>query len=171
MEVQFSFNDLMQLIDRVAIGDWSEHERYSNDLIRLNFHQEEDSRGAIRKWLLPEYERCAGRTEIGRARVKEALTVAISRWGFLPYFPNLPGIDEDPPYRPIESTFSMLRQFYRWLWDECFHEPFVPKKDTEGLHERIDTSFTNAPNDPTQWGVPKYRPLSYWDREMTGGQG
>lgn len=172
MTTQFTFNDLMLLIDRVAIGDFSEHEGYSQKLMTLNFQEEADGRNAIREWLIPEYKRCAGRTEIGRQRVREALTVAVSRWGFLPYFPNLPGIEEDdPPYRPVESTFSMLRQFHLWLWDELFHEPFIPLSNTDGLNERIDTSFTNSPNDPEDWGDPEYRALSYWDREMRGGEG
>ena len=93
-----------------------------------------------------------------------ALQVAISRWGFLPHGPTLPGIDGGSAVqRNPQEIYALWRQFYRLLWDELFHEPFEPLADTDSLQERYDSTFVNAPGQPERWGVPQYRSLTYWD--------
>jgi len=164
MENQFTLFDIDSLMDFIGLTERVEHEGYLNDLECMDFRREDQARDAIRKWLLPVFENWQGRSEIGRNRVKVSLRVIISRWGFLPCGPDLPGIDnEAPPFRPIVETISLQRQFYLWLWDELFHEPFSPFSETDCFQERTDQSFVNAPNDPEEWGTPRFRDLSHWD--------
>ena len=164
MEQDFTFFDVESLMEFVGLGDRAEHEGYLAELERLDFSQEEQARSAICKWLLPEFDSSQGRTPVGRQRVMTALQVALSRWGFMPCVSDLPGIDEvRPPYRLARQTLALKRQFYEWLWDELFHEPFVRIASTDDLRERSDDAFVNAPNNPELWGSPRYRSLTHWD--------
>jgi hypothetical protein len=164
MEKDFTFIDVDSLVEFVSLSDRAEHEGYLGELEGLDFSQEEKAREAIRKWLVPIFEATRGRTPVGRQRVMVALQVAMSRWGFMPYVSDLPGIDEErPPYRPMQQTFDLKRRFYAWLWDELFHEPFVRLASTDDLRERSDDAFVNAPNNPELWGTPRYRSLTHWD--------
>jgi len=164
MEQDFTFFDVDSLMEFISLGDRPEHEGYTAELERLDFSQEQQARGAIREWLVPIFDASRGRTPVGRQRVMTALRVAMSRWGFMPGVPDLPGIDErHPPYRQEQQTIALKRQFYGWLWDELFHEPFVRIVGTDSLRERSDEAFVNTPNNPELWGVPRYRPLTHWD--------
>jgi hypothetical protein len=164
MDDDFTLFDAHALMEYVGFSDRTEHEGYRNELERLDFSREDQARSAIRKWLVPAFEAGNGQTPIGRRRLKTAFRVALSRWGFIPHGPGLPGIDEDiPPYRPMQETFALERKFYSWVWDELFHDPFIPISDTDGLCERSDDSFANSPNNPQLWSEPTYRPLSQWD--------
>lgn len=164
MEHDFTLFDAHSLMEYVGFSDLAEHEGYLEELERLDFSHEEQARSAIQKWLVPAFVAGRGRTSIGRYRVRQAFLVALSRWGFVPHGPGLPGIDENrPPYRSIQQTYALLRKFYSWIWDELFHEPFVRIPTTDSLHERDDDSFANAPNNPELWGVPRYRSLTHWD--------
>lgn len=164
MKQDFTFFDVESLLEFISLGDRPEHEGYFSDLEQLDFSQEEQARAAIRRWLLPEFERSQGQTAVGRRRVRTALRVAISRWGLVPCTSDLPGIDQvHPPYRPKQQTLALKRQFSRWLWDELFHAPFGRIANTDDLQERADDTFVNAPNNPELWGPPRYRSLTHWD--------
>jgi hypothetical protein len=167
MDQDFTFFDVNSLMDFVSLSDRADHEGYLAELERLDFSQEAQARAAIRKWLVPEFEDWQGRTLVGRQRVMAALRVALSRWGFMPHVPELPGIDEGrPPYRPVQRTLALKRQFYVWVWEELFDEPFVRIAATDSLRERTDEAFVNAPNNPELWRLPQYRSLSHWDQVL-----
>lgn len=164
MTSDFTLFDIHPLLDYIGFSDRVEHEGYFAELERMDFSQEEQARAAIRKWLLPAFANGIGRTESGRMRAMTAFRVALSRWGFVASGPDLPGIfQSSPPYRPQADTLRMLRNFYSWVWDELFHEPFVPIAGTDALLERIDATFAGTPHSPSPWGTPAYRPLTYWD--------
>lgn len=167
MTQEFTFRDIACILDFVTLSELAEHDQIYDILATLDFTDEAQARMALRRWLLPVYHQWTGRTAVGRARTKIALKVAMSRWGFLPYGSDLPGIDEfQAPYRSEVEYFSLKRQFFRWVWDELFHEPFMPLQNTDSLLERSDTSFINAPNDPQRWGPPTYRSLRHWDEYL-----
>ncbi len=42
------------------------------------------------------------------------------------------------------------------LWDEWFHEPFIPANLSQ-YRERIDREFVEFPHMPELWGKPKYK--------------
>lgn len=158
----FTLSDLFALLD--FIGERSEGEDYEDELNALNLSNPDQARYAIRAWLLPVYLRTWTGKESSRTRMKNALRVALSRWGFLPHGPSLPGIDGGvTSSRQQQEIYTLSRQFYMLLWDELFHEPFDRIGDTEEFQERIDSTYVNAPGQPERWGAPQYRPLSYWD--------
>lgn len=164
MTNDFTLFDAHTLLEHVGFSDRAEHEGYLRELESLDYSNEDQARLAIRKWLLPAFNAWSGQTEIGRRRVRLAFRVALSRWGFVPHGPGFPGIEEEcPPYRSPQETYRRLRQFHLWVWDELFQEPFVPLPDMDSLLERDDVDFANAPNDPSAWGAPHYRPITYWD--------
>ena len=167
MQQDFTLLDASSLMEHVGLSDRSEHEGYLDELEQFDFSQEQQARAAIRKWLVPAFETGRGSTSTGRRRVREAFRVALSLWGFVPHGPGLPGVDEDrPPYRPEQHTYALTRNFYAWVWDELFHEPFDPMPATDSLSERDDDSFVNAPNNPEQWGTPRYRSITHWDQVL-----
>lgn len=158
----FTVSDLADLMENFGLH--AEHEGYLEQLELLDLSTERDARYAIREWLLPAYQEDWGRTTSGQARMCESLRVVLSRWGFLPHGPSLPGIDSGRPERPEpKEIYARSRQFYRLLWDELFHEPFERIADTEALQERVDIPFVRAPGQPERWGAPQYRSLTYWD--------
>jgi hypothetical protein len=158
----FTVSDVANLMENFGLH--AEHEGYLEQLELLDLSTEEHARQAIQKWLLPPYQEYWGRTSTGRVRMRTTLRVVLSRWGFLPHGPSLPGIDSGPSARPNpQEIYTLWRQFYLLLWDELFHEPFHRIADTEGLQERIDSAFVNAPGQPERWGTPQYRSLTYWD--------
>ena len=158
----FTLSDLFALLD--FIGERSEGEDYEDELNALDLSNVSQARYAIRTWLLPVYLRTWTSSESSRARLKSALRVVLSRWGFLPHGPSLPGIDSgSAPGREPQEIYTLWRQFYRLVWDELFHERFERIADTETLQERNDSAFVNAPSQPERWGAPQYRPLTYWD--------
>jgi hypothetical protein len=161
-DCDFTVIDLANLMQNFGLH--AEHEGYLEQLELLDLSIERDARCAIREWLLPAYQEYWGRTSAGRTRMRESLRVALSRWGFLPHGPSLPGIDGGvTSSRQQQEIYTLSRQFYMLLWDELFHEPFDRIGDTEEFQERIDSTYVNAPGQPERWGAPQYRPLSYWD--------
>jgi len=167
MDTDFSFLDIFELLSFVSFDECVEHEGYLDQLLALDFSKECDARFAIRKWLVPVFEDGRGRTEIGRQRVRNALRVAMSRWGFLPLEAAFPGIDDlNAPDRSAPEIFMLKRQFFRWLWDELFHEPYVTIPIEDGTLERTDSNFVNAPNRPELWGDATFRPVAFYDRNI-----
>ncbi len=158
----FTLSDLFALLD--FIGERAEQEGYEDELNALDLSNPDQARHAIRTWLLPVYLRTWTSTECSRTRLKTSLRVVLSRWGFLPHGPSLPGIDSGPASREPQQIYAQWREFYRLLWDELFHEPFERIADTDVLQERNDSAFVNAPGQPERWGTPQYRPLTYWDQ-------
>ena len=99
--------------------------------------------------------------------MRGSLRVVLSRWGYLPHGPALPGIDSGSGFsREPQEVFTLRRKFYRLLWDDLFHEPFERIADTEAIMERTDSAFVNAPGQPERWGMPQYRSLTYWDEVL-----
>lgn len=165
MKLDFTFFDLDVLMGSISLGDHAEHEGYIAELESLDFCREDQARDAIRKWLLPEFEISRGCTTVGHQRTKLALRVVLSRWGFLPHGPALPGVDDGrSSNKTVQEVFMAQRRFYMWLWDELFHEPFSPLARTDDLLERTDDAFANAPNNPEFWAEPRYRSLEHWDQ-------
>ncbi len=163
MSVQdFTVSDVANLMENFGLH--AEHEGYLEQLELLDLSTELDSCHAIREWLLPAYQEYWEQSPSGRVRMRESLRVVLSRWGFLPHGPSLPGIDDGAAtQRGAQEIHALWRQFYRLLWEELFHEPFERLADTDGLQERIDSAFVNAPGHPERWGTPQYRSLTYWD--------
>lgn len=159
----FTLSDLFALLD--YIGERSEEEGYGDQLNALNLSDPDHARHAIQAWLVPVYRRTWISTESSRKRLRTALQVSLSRWGFLPHGPSLPGIDTgaSAPDEPQE-IYALWRQFYQLLWDELFHEPLEYFSNTAALQERIDIAFLNSPGQPKLWGAPQYRSLTYWDQ-------
>jgi hypothetical protein len=158
----FTVSDVANLMENFGLH--AEHEGYLEQLELLDLSKEKDARQAIQQWLLPRYQEYWGRTSSGRTRMRKALRVVLSRWGFLPHGPSLPGIDSGLAARQDpQEIYALWRQFYLLLWDELFQEPLDRTADTERLQERTDSVFVNAPDQPERWGVPTYRSLSYWD--------
>lgn len=159
----FTVVDLANLMENFGLH--AEHEGYLDQLELLDLSTEKDARRAIREWLVPPYREYWERTSSGQARMRRSLRVVLSRWGFLPHGPSLPGIDSGVALsREPQEIYALWRQFYRLLWEELFHEPFERITDTETLNERIDIPFVRAPGQPERWGdAPQYRSLTYWD--------
>jgi hypothetical protein len=158
----FTLSDLANLMENFGLH--AEHEGYLEQLELLDLSTEKDARHAIREWLVPPYQEYWAWTSLGPTRMRESLRVVLSRWGFLPHGPSLPGIDSgSAPNRDPHETYALWRQFYLLLWEELFHEPFERLVDTDVLQERNDSAFVNAPGQPDRWGAPQYRPLTYWD--------
>jgi hypothetical protein len=158
----FTVSDLANLMENFGLH--AEHEGYLEQLELLDLSIEKDARHAIREWLVPPYQEYWARTSSGQARMRESLRVVLSRWGFLPHGPSLPGIDSGPASREPQQIYAQWREFYRLLWEELFHEPFERIANTDVLQERNDSAFVNAPGQPERWGTPQYRPLTYWDQ-------
>ena len=162
----FTVIDVAALMEN--FGSHAEHEGYLEQLEKLNLSDETDARQAIQEWLVPAFNAEYGRTKSGQERMRESLRVVISRWGFLPHGPWLPGINLNivGSSEPAE-IYSRARRFYRLLWDELFHEPLEPITDTDTLRERSDIPFDRAPGQPERWGsAPQYRSLTYWDEML-----
>jgi hypothetical protein len=158
----FTVIDVANLMQNFGLH--AEHQGYLEKLELLDLSTEKDARHAIKQWLLPAFQEYWGKTVSGQVRMRESLRVALSRWGFLPHGPSLPGIDSCLLLvREPQDIYTQWRQFYRLLWDELFHEPFELVANTDTLQERIDSAFVNAPGQPERWGTPQYRPLTYWD--------
>lgn len=159
----FTLSDLGGLM--ANFGPHAEHEGYLDELEALDLSTDPDARHAIRTWLLPAYQAHWGRTATGRERMQTSLRVVLSRWGFLPIGPTLPGIDDDASVARLglQETCARRRRFYRLVWDELVQAPFERIADTDVLRERFDIPFVGAPGLPEQWGVPQYRSLDYWD--------
>jgi len=158
----FTVSDLADLMENFGLH--AEHEGYLDQLELLDLSTEKDARYAIREWLVPPYQEYWARTDSGQTRMRDSVRVALSRWGFLPHGPSLPGIDSNSgASREPQQVYTLWRRFYSLLWDELFHEPFERLADTELLQERNDIAFVRAPCQPERWGPPQYRPLTYWD--------
>jgi hypothetical protein len=159
----FTVSDVANLLEN--FGEHADHEGYLEQLQSLDLSTTKDARHAIQQWLLPAYLEDWGRTSSGQIRLRESLRVVLSRWGFLPHGPKLPGIDSGvAPSRQPQENFALRRRFYLLLWDELFHEPFECIANTDAVQERIDSAFVNAPGLPERWGAPQYRSLTYWDQ-------
>lgn len=159
----FTISDVANLMEN--FGQHAEHEGYLEELEALDLSTEKDARHAIRQWLLPAYQQYWQRTASGQVRMRDSLQVVLSRWGFLPHGPSLPGIDSgSAPSRTAQETYALSRKFYRLLWSELFDEPLERITDTDALEERIDSAFVNAPGQSERWGAPQYRSLTYWDQ-------
>lgn len=160
--IDFTLSDLAGLMEN--FGSHAEHEGHLEELEQLDLSTDQDAQHAIRQWLLPAYQADWGRTATGRDRMKASLRVVMSRWGFLPIGPTLPGIDDDASAgRDLQETYALMRGFYRVLWDELYHAPLDRIAETDALRERVDISFVGAPGLPQRWGLPQYRSLTYWD--------
>jgi len=159
----FTVSDLANLMENFGLH--AEHEGYLEQLELLDLSSEKDALHAIREWLVPSYQEYWARTSSGQDRMREALRAVLSRWGFLPHGPSLPGIDSGTvSSRGPQEIYALWRQFYRLLWDELFHEPFKQIANTDVLQERNDSAFVNAPGQPERWGAaPQYRSLTHWD--------
>ena len=161
MNNDFTFVDIETLLMTVSLSEHAEHYGYLENLIQLDYSKEDQARYAIRRWLIPEYQLDHGRTEIGRERVKLALRVALSRWGRVYHGDALPGIDTQQ--RTPCDQIKAEHQFFMWLWEELFAEPFVPLGRTDDYLERTDLAFTNAIDAPERWGTSRLAPISRYD--------
>lgn len=158
----FTVSDVANLMENFGLH--AEHGGYLDQLELLDLSKERDARHAIREWLIPPYKEYWARSNSAQTRMRESLRIVLSRWGFLPHGPSLPGIDSGSTQsRQPQEIYALWRQFYRLLWDELFHEPFERIADTDLLQERNDSGFVNAPDRPERWSTPQYRPLAYWD--------
>lgn len=127
---------------------------YADELVTYDFSDENQAREAIRRWVLDDFK-FSFRTDSAVERLKVALRVAMSVWGFYPAGPSLNGVED--------SDYPKIRQFYLWLWDELFHEPFQSLENLSDYEqERCDVDFANALNrEPPP--NPKYRGIEYYD--------
>lgn len=158
----FTVSDVANLMENFSLH--AEHEGYLEQLELLDLSTEREAHDAIQQWLLPAYQEYWERTPSGQIRMRESLRIVLSRWGFLPHGPALPGIDSgSSSSREPLKIFALRRKFYRLLWDDLLHEPFERIADTESFMERTDSAFVNAPGQPERWGMPQYRSLTYWD--------
>lgn len=164
MKSDFSVRAARHVMEYIGYGDYNEHYGHIADLEELDLSKEEVARPAIRKWLLPEFNRIYAHTSLARENIKRSFQVCLSRWGFVPDTVGLPGLtDNVPQERSVKESYRLERLFYTWVWDELFQEPFDCIKDTGNLLERADFDFTNHPTNPELWHNPAYRSIGHWD--------
>ena len=151
------------IIARTLQGAWYsetlEHYQEEEEYYSLDFTNENDIRYAIRKWLSGGWY-----NDAHEMLCKESLRYAITKDGCLHANVWLPNIDDEfetpDEYKKDLNQWKVLyKQFLLILWDEWFHEPFVPA-DLSQYRVRIDSEFVNFPHMPELWKSPTYEPES-----------
>nr|WP_309597028.1 hypothetical protein [Moraxella osloensis] len=133
-----------------TLEHYQEDEYYS-----LDFTNETDIRYAINKWLSIGWH-----NEIEKNIYKESLRYAITKDGYLDADVWLPNIDNAPetpntPREDLNQWKVLYKKFLLILWDEWFHEPFVPA-NLRNYRVRTDFEFVNFPHVPEMWKQAQY---------------
>ena len=91
---------------------------------------------------------------------KESLRYAITKDGCLHANIFLPNIDNefetpDEYKKDLNQWKALYKKFLLILWDEWFHEPFIPANLAD-YRVRTDAEFINFPHMPEMWKEAKY---------------
>ena len=133
----------------------AEYYGYDDELWDLDFKKKEDAIYAIKKWVKPEIDDEKVRLPYRYFYAKEGLRYLITKGKSLNSRNDLPGFTGIIASSSIETYIFYEKQFYIWLWETLFEEPFTPA-DLSQYKIRIDKSFKDNPNNPELWGEPVY---------------
>ncbi|WP_373359053.1 hypothetical protein ACEN3H_08690 [Acinetobacter lactucae] len=157
-------------IERIIEGAWHpdtvEFYNFENEFYCLDFSKEEDARYAINKWLSID----KWHSIESMLQHKEDLRYCITKKKYPLGNVDLNNLDGDATHvqKPnISNEYwdswdgwdSWDKNFFNFLlilWDEWFHEPFIPANLSQ-YRERIDREFVEFPHMPELWRKPKYK--------------
>lgn len=148
---------ISQTLESCWRQDTLEHYQEDEEYFALDFSKEKDARYAIRKWL-----KQSDWSDIPRKNLyRETLRYIITSGKGLEADIWLPGIDDENEYpstdqEDFNSWKKNYKNFLLILWDEWFHERFVPA-DLSQYRERIDDEFVQFPHMPELWKKPIYK--------------
>lgn len=143
---------IARVFESAWLSDTLEHYGEDEEYYALDLSKEKDARFAICKWL------ARGWRNQEKSIYKESLRYLITLKGkdlngkYLDGNFHLSGIDDKPNIAEFDGA---LNQFLLWLWDEWFHESFVPANLSQ-YRVRKDFEFVSFPHMPELWKTPKY---------------
>ena len=138
-------------------SDTLEHYQEEDEYYSLDFTNEKDVRYAIKKWLTGGL---GWRNNLEESIYKESLRYVITKDGYLDadiWLPNIDNAPETPntPREDLNQWKVLYKKFLLILWDEWFHEPFVPA-NLRNYRVRTDFEFVNFPHVPEMWKQAQY---------------
>ncbi|MCE7531223.1 hypothetical protein [Acinetobacter nosocomialis] len=164
--IDVSPEHIERIIEEAWHPDTVEFYNFENEFYRLDFSKEEDARYAINKWLSID----KWHSIESMLQHKEDLRYCITKKKYPLGNVDLNNLDGDATHvqKPnISNEYwdswgawdSWDKNFFNFLlilWDEWFHEPFIPANLSQ-YRERIDREFVEFPHMPELWGKPKYK--------------
>ncbi|TDR30965.1 hypothetical protein [Hydromonas duriensis] len=147
----------------------------------LNMANREEAKYAIKKWIVKpffEFPRANDKQKIA----KHSLHFFMTRDGCVPGFDiwlngiepsfflekDSNGLRHSNSFTPLpqEERIRLTKQFFVWVWEELFQEPFVPLTDEEMKRYRIRTDG-NFFNQTVYVGVDRRHEVTYAEDPMT----